>query len=72
MFHPVHKILMVWYLVVLVVSCGGRALPIPEQMQLFKNSGFCYNDSESQNIWLRASHCEDVPEPVIPQLCQPG
>ena len=47
-----------------------RALMIPEQMQLFKNSGFCYNDRESQNIWLHASHCEDVPEHVIPQLSQ--
>jgi len=45
-----------------------NALPIPEQMQLFKNNGFCYNDSESQNIWLTVS----VSDAGLSRLCAPG
>jgi len=32
----------------------------PEAVQIFKKNGFRYNDRESQNMWLHASHFQDV------------
>ena len=32
----------------------------PNQMPMLYCDGFCYNDPESQNIWLYASHVQDV------------
>ena len=32
----------------------------PSVLVIFKKYGFCYNDRDSQNMWLRVSHIQDI------------